>query len=92
MIGKFKLGYGIDLEFNVGKVGDTSYLGDYVYSDESEFSSEISLGKTVVGNKQFFDGDLSYKEKKSKIMRLMSTSLYLDRILKKFLQLTYQVN
>ena len=25
-------------QFDIGKVGDTSYLGDYVYSEESEFN------------------------------------------------------
>ena len=60
MVGNYKLGYGIDLNFNVGKVGDSSYLGDYVYSEESEFNSEISLKKTIVEKQQFFDGDLSY--------------------------------
>ena len=59
-IGNYKLGYGIDLNFNVGKVGDSSYLRDYVYSDDSEFNSEISLRKTIVEKQQFFDGDLSY--------------------------------
>ena len=58
------MGYGIDLNFNVGKVGDSSYLGDYVYSVESEFNSEISLGKTIVEKQQFFDGDLSYLREK----------------------------
>ena len=60
LTGRFKLGYGIGLNFDVGKVSDTSYLGDYVYSKESDFDSEISLGKTVVENQQFFDGELSY--------------------------------
>ena len=65
LVGNFQLGYGIDLNFNVlGKVGDTSYLGDYVYSKESEFNSEISLGKTIVEKQQFFDGDLSYLREK----------------------------
>ena len=64
LVGNFKLGYGIDLNFNVGKVGDSSYLGDYVYSEESEFNSEISLGKTIVEKEQFFDGDLSYLREK----------------------------
>ena len=41
-VGDFKLGYGVDLNFNLGKVGDQSYLGDYGYSEESEFNSEIS--------------------------------------------------
>ena len=50
LVGDYKLGYGINLNFNVGKVGDSSYLGDYVYSDESEFNSEISLRKTIVEN------------------------------------------
>ena len=66
LIGNFKLGFGIDLNFNAGKVGDTSYLGDYAYSEESDFDSEISLGKTVVEKKQFFDGDLSYLRAKEK--------------------------
>ena len=35
-------------------------MGDYVYSEESEFNSEISLRKTIVEKQQFFDGDLSY--------------------------------
>ena len=64
LIGNFKLGYGVDLNFDIGKVGDTSYLGDYVYSEESEFNSEISLGKTIVEKQQFFDGDLSYQREK----------------------------
>ena len=64
LAGNYKLGYGIDLNFNVGKVGDPSYLGDYVYSEESEFNSEISLGKTIVEKQQFFDGDLSYLREK----------------------------
>ena len=60
LVGNYQMGYGIDLNFNVGKVGDSSYLGDYVYSEESEFNSEISLKKTIVEKQQFFDGDLSY--------------------------------
>ncbi|MDA9673338.1 hypothetical protein N9U01_02895 [Paracoccaceae bacterium] len=60
LVGNYQLGYGIDLNFNVGKVGDSSYLGDYVYSEDSEFNSEISLRKTIVEKQQFFDGDLSY--------------------------------
>ncbi len=64
LIGNFKLGYGIDLNFNVGKVGDSSYLGDYVYSEESEFNSEISLKKTIAEKQQFFDGDLIYQREK----------------------------
>ena len=64
MVGKYKLGYGVDLSFNVGKVGDSSYLGDYVYSEESEFDSEISLRKTIVEKQQFFDADLSYLREK----------------------------
>ena len=60
LVGNYQMGYGIDLNFNVGKVGDSSYLGDYVYSEESEFNSEISLRKTIVEKQQFFDGDLSY--------------------------------
>ena len=38
----------------------TPYLGDYVYSEDSEFKSEISLRKTIVDKQQFFDADLSY--------------------------------
>ena len=64
LVGNYQLGYGIDLNFNVGKVGDASYLGDYVYSEESEFNSEISLRKTIVEKQQFFDGDLSYQREK----------------------------
>ena len=60
LVGNYQMGYGIDLNFNVGKVGDSSYLGDYVYSEESELNSEISLKKTIVEKEQFFDGDLSY--------------------------------
>ena len=48
----------------MGKVGDSSYLGDYVYSEDSEFNSEISLRKTIVEKQQFFDGDLSYLREK----------------------------
>ena len=66
LVGKFELGYGLELDFNAGKVSDTSYLGDYVYSEESDFNSEISLGKTVVKRQQFFDGDLSYLRKREK--------------------------
>ena len=54
------MSYGVKLTFDIGKVGDTSYLGDYVYLDESQFNSEISLRKTIVEKQQFFDGDLSY--------------------------------
>ena len=64
LVGYFKLGYGIDLNFNVGKVGDQLYLGDYVYSEESEFNSKISLGKTTVKKQQFFDGNLVYLREK----------------------------
>ena len=64
IVGNFKLAYGIDLNFNAGKVGDASYLGDYIYFDESDFDSEISLGKTVVDKQQFFDGGLSYLREK----------------------------
>ena len=64
LVGNFKLGYGVDLNFDIGKVGDTSYLGDYVYSEESEFNSEISLKKTIVEKQQFFKGDLSYLREK----------------------------
>ena len=64
MVGNFKLGYGVDLNFDIGKVGDTSYLGDYVYSEESEFNSKISLKKTIVEKQQFFKGDLSYLREK----------------------------
>ena len=64
LVGNYKLGYGIDFNFNVGKVGDSSYLGDYVYSEDSEFNSEISLRKTIVEKQQFFDGDLNYLREK----------------------------
>ena len=63
LVGNFHLGYGLDLNFDIGKVGDTSYLGDYGYSDESDFNSEISLRKTIVED-QFFDGSLSYLREK----------------------------
>jgi len=66
LVGDFDLGYGVDLNFNAGKVSDTSYLGDYAYYEESDFDSEISLGKTVIEKQQFFDGDLSYQRKKEK--------------------------
>ena len=62
--GNFQLSYGVKLTFDIGKVGDTSYLGDYVYSEQSEFNSEISLGKTSVEKQQFFDGGLSYLREK----------------------------
>ena len=64
LVGNFHLGYGLDLNFDIGKVGDTSYLGDYGYSDESDFNSEISLRKTIVERTQFFDGSLSYLREK----------------------------
>ena len=63
-VGNFRLGFGTNLNLNVGKVSDTSYLGDYVYYEDSEFNSEISLGKTIVEKQQFFDGDLSYVREK----------------------------
>ena len=31
LAGNLKLGYGIELNFDVGKISDKSYLGDYVY-------------------------------------------------------------
>ena len=34
LVGYFELGYGVDLNLNAGKVGDNSYLGDYVYSEK----------------------------------------------------------
>ena len=61
LVGNYQLGYGVDLNFNVSNVSDSSYLGDYVYSEDSEFNSEISLKKTIVMKQQFFDGDLSYQ-------------------------------
>ena len=64
LVGNYQLGYGIGLNFNVSNVSDSSYLGDYVYSEESEFNSEISLRKTIVEKQQFFDGDLSYQREK----------------------------
>ena len=63
-LGSFKLGYGVNLNFDVGKVGDTSYLGDYAYSDESELEAKITLDKTIVGKQQFLEGDLSYFREK----------------------------
>ena len=60
LVGNFKLAYGVDLNFDMGKISDTSYLGDYVYAEESELDSEISIGKTIVETIQFFEGDLSY--------------------------------
>ena len=48
----------------MSKVGDTSYLRDYVYSDESVFNSQISLGKTIVEKQKFFDGGLGYLREK----------------------------
>ena len=62
--GSFKLGYGVELNLDLSKVSDNSYLRDYVYSGENEFNSEISLVKTIVKKEQFFDGDLSYLRKK----------------------------
>ena len=66
LFGNFKFGHGVDLNFNVGRVRDTSYLGDYAYSEESDLYSEFFLGKTIVEKKQFFDGDLSYLREKEK--------------------------
>ena len=43
----------LDLNFNIGKVGDSSYLGDYAYSKDSDFDSKISLGRTLVGKQRF---------------------------------------
>ena len=70
IVGSFQLGYGIDLKFDIGKVGDTSYLGDYAYSEESDFNSEIVIGKTAVVKQQFFDGNLTYLRE-----RVLSNSL-----------------
>ena len=65
LIGGFDLGYGVDLNFNIGKVGDSSYLGDYVYSKDSDFDSKISVGRALVEQQRFFDGSLNYlREKK----------------------------
>ena len=47
LVGNYQLGYGIDLNFNVGTVGDASYLGDYVYSEESEFNSKFPYEKRL---------------------------------------------
>ena len=84
LVGNYQMGYGIDLNFNVGKVGDSSFLGDYVYSEESEFNSEISLKKTIVEKRQFFDGDLSYlreKEQDNSLNEYYSLSgLYIKEI------------
>ena len=44
-VGSFDLKYGVNFSFDAGKVGDDLYLGDYVYSDESDLNSEINLGK-----------------------------------------------
>ena len=44
LIGGFDLGYGVDLNFNIGKVGDTSYLGDYGYSKDSDFDLKNFCG------------------------------------------------
>lgn len=64
-IGSFDLGYGVDLNFDIGKVRDNSYLGDYVYFEDSDLNSEISLEKTIVENRRFFDGSINYlKENK----------------------------
>ena len=63
-VGSFDLLYDINIKFDLGKVGDDSYLGDYVYSEESDFNSEIKLGKTVVKKYQFFDGNFSYIKEK----------------------------
>ena len=63
-VGSFDMLYDINIKFDLGKVGDDSYLGDYVYSEESDFNSEINLGKTVVKKHQFFDGNLSYLKEK----------------------------
>ena len=63
-LGSLKLGYGVNLNFDVGKVGDTSYLGDYAYSEESELEAEITLDKTIVGKQQFLEGELSYFREK----------------------------
>ena len=62
--GNFLLGYGLNLNFNAGKVGDRFYLGDYVFSDGDDFNSKISLGKTSVGKNQFFEGNLNYQREK----------------------------
>ena len=65
-VGSFDMLYDINIKFDLGKVGDDSYLGDYVYSEESDFNSEINLGKTVVKKHQFFDGNLIYFKEKEK--------------------------
>ncbi|GIR86450.1 MAG: hypothetical protein CM15mP85_30740 [Rhodobacterales bacterium] len=60
----------------MGKVGDTSYLGDYAYSEESELEAEITLDKTIVGKQQFLEGELSYFREKIRAARWMNTILY----------------
>ena len=64
-LGSFELGYGVKLNFDFGKVSDNSFLGDYVYSEESDLDAKIVLGKTVVQKKQYFEGNLSYLREKN---------------------------
>ena len=59
-VGSFKVGYGVNLKFDLGKVGDNSYLGDYAYSEDSDLDATIAFEKIIVEKQQFFEGDLGY--------------------------------
>ena len=45
-------------------MSDSSYLGDYSYSSEKNFDSQITIEKTYVDRQRFFDGRLNYVRKK----------------------------
>ncbi len=62
--GLFKLGYGINLNLDVGKVSDNSYLGDYNYFEDDDLKQGITLGKTSVKKQQFLEGSLTYLKEK----------------------------
>ncbi len=64
--GSLQLGFGLNLNFDAGKVGDNSYLGDYSYSEESDLKTKITLEKMIVEKQQFFEGNLSYNRQRNK--------------------------
>ena len=48
--GRFKLGYGVDLQLETGQVSDEAYLNDYGYIPLNELNSKIVLSKEAVNN------------------------------------------
>ena len=67
LVGKYKLGYGIDLRFQCGYSWRFFYLGDMFILKRASLIQEFPSKSSE--KQQFFDGDLSYREKKSRITR-----------------------